>query len=636
MPARCAMNRKISRFWKWDVLRSNWRDGNKKTFMKTPPFLLGATLLFWGWQSDLLVAGAIMAVILESARFVSVRWDFSETEIRRIWNFCTLLSFTMAVYAFTSSEEGGNFMGLFQGAAAFHNATVTTVRTATAFLRWLPLVFIPGVAAQVFSVGDTMPLTAASRRLRRRRNREIKRGKKITPVRDVNITYPYFMVCLFSAGIHANEGSESFFWGQCVLIIWALAPFRSRRFGAGAWAPAVAVAVGIAFLSQRGVRELQRAIEGYNAQWMARFFHGPTTDPKQSMTAMGQIGRLKLSGKIVIRLWTENGESPPTYLREASYRGYNGARRSWFAGNPQRDFESVIAETNQTTFVLLPGKTNNASAKIACYLIGRSSESGNPSGLLPLPTGSGRLENLNAYGLQKNPEGAVLAEGPGLVIFDALYGPGATIDSPPENNFSTTNFDFSVPTNEIPALDRVFSENHLLGRNEQQTLQNVYGFFQGKFTYSLWQGRDKLSRSNETALTRFLLFSRSGHCEYFATATVLLLRELKIPARYAVGYAVHEKSGKGYVARQRDAHSWCLVWNEKTKIWEDFDTTPGSWIEMEGKRASLWERFSDFLSWIGFEISKLKILWGQGKLREYIFWSLIPIFIFLLYQIIFG
>jgi len=32
----------------------------------------------------------------------------------------------------------------------------------------------------------------------------------------------------------------------------------------------------------------------------------------------------------------------------------------------------------------------------------------------------------------------VLAEGPGLVIFDALYGPGATIDSPPENNFSTT------------------------------------------------------------------------------------------------------------------------------------------------------------------------------------------------------
>jgi len=105
-----------------------------------------------------------------------------------------------------------------------------------------------------------------------------KAGKKITPVRDVNITYPYFMSVFFPLASMRTKGVNSFFWGQCVLIIWALAPFRSRRFGAGAWALAVAVAVGIAFLSQRGVRELQRAIEGYNAQWMARFFHGPTTD----------------------------------------------------------------------------------------------------------------------------------------------------------------------------------------------------------------------------------------------------------------------------------------------------------------------------------------------------------------------
>jgi transglutaminase-like putative cysteine protease len=50
--------------------------------------------------------------------------------------------------------------------------------------------------------------------------------------------------------------------------------------------------------------------------------------------------------------------------------------------------------------------------------------------------------------------------------------------------------------------------------------------------------------TNETPLARFLLRTRSGHCEYFATATVLLLRQLGIPARYAVGYAVHEASGR--------------------------------------------------------------------------------------------
>src|SRR6185369_9492544 len=98
--------------------------------VKAPPLLLAVTLLFWGWQSHLFIAGAIMAVILESARFVSVRWDLSEADFRRIWNFSSLLAFTTIVYAFTSSDEGMGFGNLFHGAAAFHNATVVTARTA--------------------------------------------------------------------------------------------------------------------------------------------------------------------------------------------------------------------------------------------------------------------------------------------------------------------------------------------------------------------------------------------------------------------------------------------------------------------------------------------------------------------------
>ena len=127
--------------------------------------------------------------------------------------------------------------------------------------------------------------------------------------------------------------------------------------------------------------------------------------------------------------------------------------------------------------------------------------------------------------------------------------------------------------------------------------------------------------------------THNGHCEYFATATVLLLRELKIPARYAVGYAVHEKSGHGYVVRERDAHAWCLVWNAQTRTWEDFDTTPASWVASEGKRASVWQWLSDFRSWIGFQIAKFR--WGQTNLREYILWALVPMLVLLLYQIVF-
>ena len=114
---------------------------------------------------------------------------------------------------------------------------------------------------------------------------------------------------------------------------------------------------------------------------------------------------------------------------------------------------------------------------------------------------------------------------------------------------------------------------------------------------------------------------------------MLLLRELGIPARYAVGYAVHEKSGKGYVVRERDAHAWCLVWNEQTQTWQDFDTTPASWIAEENKRATATQWLSDVWSWIRFQIARFR--YGQTNLRAYILWALVPVMALLLYQVIF-
>lgn len=593
--------------------------------LKTPPLLLGAALLFWGWQSELLLFGAVMGIILESARVFKVRWNLSDTDFRRLLAFCTLSALATALYVFTDAQEtGGGFHG--SSSVVGRALGISSLKTSTTFFRWLPIFLFLFVAAQTFSTREKIPLFTISRWLAwQRRN-------KNAPVGNVNLSYPYFILCLFSASVHANKGGVSFFVGQCILISWALWRFRSRRSGILVWALALAMVMVLSYFGQRGIGALQQYIGNYDAQWLGRFMR-PATDPMKTVTSMGQIGELKLSGRIVIRLHTKNGETPPAYLREASYRDYDTAKRSWFPGSPRSDFDhnSISPEHDQTTWILL-SKTNTASVNIACYLDGRSIKTENPQGLLPLPAGSGRLENLPAFFLWKNSEGAVLAEGPGLVIFDALYGPGRTIDAPPEVD-SKTNKDFFVPSEEIPALDSVISEMKISGTSEDQKLRAVQNFFSGKFTYSLWQGPEKLATTNETALTRFLLHSRSGHCEYFATATVLLLRELGIPARYAVGYYVHEQFGSGYVVRERDAHAWCLAWDERTQTWKDFDTTPASWIGVEGKRASAMQWFSDFWSWVGFEISKLR--WGQTNLREYIFWGLIPVLALLLYQIIF-
>jgi len=100
-----------------------------------------------------------------------------------------------------------------------------------------------------------------------------------------------------------------------------------------------------------------------------------------------------------------------------------------------------------------------------------------------------------------------------------------------------------------------------------------------------------------------------------------------------VGYAVHETSGSGYVVRLRDAHAWCLVWNPEKKIWEDFDTTPASWVGEEAKHASAFQWLQDAWTRLGFEFAKLR--WGQSNLRLYLLIGIVPGLAVLLYQIVF-
>ncbi len=580
------------------------------------------TLLFWGWQTGFLLVGALLAVILESALFIKLRWDLADEDFSRIWTFCVVLALAAALFAFVTSDGPAQFGKLFNGpsAAEKQSANNSTIHTATALLRWMPMVMFLFVAAQTFNARPTIPLHKISFILQRRWRKAKREGAAEPPRRDVDVTFPYFILCLFSASVHTNNGSLTFFWGQSVLIVWALWTQRPERFGWPVWAGLVAVGVALGFSGQYGIWKLERMVENYSPQWAERFLQH-RADPLKNVTALGRIGRMKLSGTIVIRLETTNGAAPPTYLREASYRNYHS--QIWRTGGTSTDFENVTPESDPTTFVLLRKKTNTLSAKIGCYLYGGKA-------LLPLPTGSGRLENLNVFLLQANSEGAVMAEGPGLVQFDAFYGPGETIDSPPETK---TNRSLSVPVEEKPALDQVIAEMNLAGLDDMKTRQAVAGFFSKKFQYSLWQDEIKRTQTDETVLANFLLHTRNGHCEFFATATVLLLRELGIPARYAVGYAVHETSGKGYVVRERDAHAWCLVWNEQQGVWEDFDTTPGSWVQIEGQRASFFERFSDAWSWVWFQISKFRA--QQSDFRQYILWALVPVLAVLLYQIIF-
>jgi transglutaminase-like putative cysteine protease len=77
------------------------------------------------------------------------------------------------------------------------------------------------------------------------------------------------------------------------------------------------------------------------------------------------------------------------------------------------------------------------------------------------------------------------------------------------------------------------------------------------------------------ALLTFLTQTKSGFCQQFATAMAVLVRELGLPARVAVGYQQGSLQDDGrYLVQSDDAHAWVEVFFEGYG-WLEFEPTPG-------------------------------------------------------------
>jgi len=194
-------------------------------------------VLFWGWQSGFLLAAMPMALTLESPRWIEARWEFSNDDFWRIWTFCTILLLAATVFAFTANEGPSNFHGFFSNPnlRTERNVGTTMARSVAAVIRWLPMMFFLFMAAQSFSAREGVPLETISFILQWRWKKARKLGQPLPPSRSVNISYPFFGLCLMAASAHSGD-DNSYFWGLCLLLAWALWPHRSRNLAV--WAAA--------------------------------------------------------------------------------------------------------------------------------------------------------------------------------------------------------------------------------------------------------------------------------------------------------------------------------------------------------------------------------------------------------------
>jgi hypothetical protein len=91
------------------------------------------------------------------------------------------------------------------------------------------------------------------------------------------------------------------------------------------------------------------------------------------------------------------------------------------------------------------------------------------------------------------------------------------------------------------------------------------------YGYSLEAGAATLSHP----LEEFLFVRKTGYCEHYATAMVVMLRTVGIPARLVTGFLATEwnEYGSYFTVRQRDAHAWVEVYFPRSG-WITMDPTP--------------------------------------------------------------
>lgn len=579
--------------------------------MNTPPFLVLAALLFWGWQTNHLLLGIIAGLLLESSRVVKMRWSLTQADFNRLWNVCSVLFLGWAVFLFIN-ENTVSFNDFFVNAGRRPEAMRQAGKSALIWFQWFPMIFLPFVLAQAFNEKSEVGLATFSWWLRKQ---EKLNPNSTLPREGINVAFACVALTLLSASAATMHG-QFFYFGLATLIGWALLSVRGKRYSLAVWC---ALFVAIAFSGyggHTGLFRLQKKLEEMNVTWFSRFAAAGMND-KEARTRIGSIGHLKNSDRIVLRLRTD-GSAPPALLRETSFNAYR--RITWTVG--KSEFAGVFSENDQTTWKLLPRKLARKDLSIAGYFRGGE-------GLLPLPRGAAELSDLSVGGVATNQfGGAKITGGPGLAVFNTRYDEqGATIDT------KWTTEDLRTYEGIEPAIGQVARELGLRpGMPAQEAMRIVANFFADKFQYSAYLTRAHAATTNETALARFLLHTRSGHCEYFATATALLLRHAGVPTRYAVGYSVQEGSGKKYVVRDRHAHAWALVYHNDA--WQDFDTTPASWNAIESGHSSWLQPVKDFFSGLWFQFSKFR--WGKTEWRKYFMWAPVPLLIIVVVRFFFG
>jgi hypothetical protein len=554
--------------------------------LATPPLLLGAVLAFWGWQSGNLAVGVLLGVALETLRALRLRLDLGTKEHSSIADLSTI-GFVLLTVLFAANRGIG--VGILQ-----------------AFV-WQPVALSPILAAQFVTSDRRLPLSALFRYMRRltRANPAIKDPR-------VDMSAVYAALALLSAGV-ANQRGPEYYLGIVAgagLLLYATRAAALSSAGLAAGVVMFAAAAGLGYVGHVSLQQAQLAIYDWVIDLNLRSID---VDPHRSRSELGSVGRLKKYDAIVVRVYADEGrrgqpqQSSPNFslLHRSSYNTYVAG--TWVARGMHMDGLDSLAD-NETW----PLQRQAGDAGRPLSHLRMSARFENARLVLPLPPGTVQLGGFPAARVERNALGVVNAH---LAVDWANYDARIDRRAGADANYAPPgDEDLAVPAQERAALERVVDELGLAALPPAERLRRIERHL-GGYTYATY--RERPVAPGETALSDFLKYARTGHCEYFATAATLLARAAGVPARYATGYAAIEYSALegAWIVRQRHAHAWSRAFVDGG--WKDVDATPAAWGSEEADAAPVWEGLADLLRYAGFR-------WAQrGEFRAGDGWYLV-------------
>ena len=316
---------------------------------------------------------------------------------------------------------------------------------------------------------------------------------------------------------------------------------------------------------------------------------------------LGTIGAVKLDPTVVMRVEFPDQKGPLAermrlYFRGAAYDTYDG--RSWANHFPRR---RLLARTPEGEFkVPLSQKaTDEAAPGLRQEILSEALDTAVLFGVSFVGSIKG-----NFLVTQMDRMGGLYLPYPSLTRFQysVLSTPDRLLEADrkdPSLAYPASITDAFLQLPELsPGVKELAREVTRESRTPYEMVQAIKRYLRQNYRYSLDAG----TSTSESPVEEFLFRRKTGYCEHYATAMVVMLRTIGIPSRLVTGFLPGEwyDFGNYYSVRQQDAHAWVEVYFSRSG-WVTFDPTPSV---VGAGPAPLWAR-------VGKLVDSLRLKWDR-------------------------